>query len=661
MKNYIKYFIFISLIVQTSHLFSQHSFTKQSARIANYDIKVELNTETKTLIGSQLLKWTNSSPDTISELQFHLYMNAFKNQNSTFMIESFFTSSAFDSQTYEDQWGWIEIINLQIDSSVDLSATCKYLYTEAGNKDDQTVMACPVRKILPNQTVDIKIDYIVKLPQAIARTGYYYDYFFIAQWFPKIGVLEYKGIRNAEKTKWNCHQYHYNSEFYANFGVYNVEITVPNEYYVGASGFLYKKKYNANNTKTLSYKAEDVIDFTWVASKKFIEFERVWKGTIVKVLILPEHINLANRHINAAIKAIDYFESVVGEYPYPNITIVDVPLDASQFGSMEYPTLISTLSVSFIPFWIKTPEQITIHEFGHNYFMATLANNEAEEPWLDEGFASYHEANIMQQNYPSVSFLGYNFETFDILRANYTLSDDKQIAPINNKSWEFPLFSYNVLTYSKAAIVLKTLENLVGEETMIEINRTYYERWKFNHPTAKNFIDIVNEIVKQKNDSTLGENMNWFFDQTIYHTYICDYELNTISNKAISRGVTQALSEFGFNWGILPEEINYAYESSVTLSQKGEMTMPVEILIHFESGEEIVEYWNGKDATKTFYYSGLTKILWAKIDYTDKILLDINKNNNSYTTEPSVVPVVKYSSKFLFALQNIIHFFGMLI
>jgi len=662
MKNYIKFLLSILLILIINFGHAQNLKDSLSSRIANYDIKVELDPETKTLNGSLILNWKNTSTDSIDELQFHLYLNAFKNSNSTFMKEFSDFLTEFNTNFYENMWGWIDIISMKIVDGEDLTNKIKFYQPDDYNIDDQTVISVDLnQKIYPNQKVDIKIDFVAKLPKTIARSGYNDDYFFVAQWFPKIGVLEYKGIRNASETKWNCHQYHSNSEFYADFGVYNVEITLPENYVVGATGFLKNKINNNNGTKTLTYKADDVIDFAWTASPKFIEYEKVWKGTIVKVLMLPEHKDLAFRHLNAATKAIDYFETNLGEYPYPNITVVDVPFDNQQAGGMEYPTLVSTISVSYLPNWIKIPEEVTIHEFGHNYFMAIIATNEFEEAWLDEGFNSYYEAKIMEKNYPMFSFLGYNFETFDVLRAGYTLFYNPQIATIDNFAWKFPNLSYGVLNYNKSAIVLKTLENLIGEESMLKVMKTYFERWKFKHPTAADFIEIVNEIVKDKKDANLGENMNWYFQQTIYKTDICDYQLSSITNTKISETTNGVVDETGIKFNFGSDDKNYIYQSTIQINRNGEMKIPVEILIHFENGEEIIENWNGEASFKTFSYSKQGKIEWAKVDYMDKLAIDINRNNNSLTVEPSVLPLIKYTSKFMFFIQNLIQFFGFII
>jgi len=669
-QNFIKNKIFIKFILITNLFFLvfQNSYSQSiysnnfSDRIANYTISVELEPKTKVLTGKMLLEWTNTSTDSITELQFHMYLNAFKNSSSTFMRERDEAFGGIDFTEFENMWGWIDIISIKIADGEILTSNMKYIQPDDNNIDDQTVLALTLDKPISSQEiVNLEITFIAKLPEIIARTGYSDDYFFVGQWFPKIGVLESKGIRNSTETKWNCHQYHSQSEFYADFGVYNVDITLPEEYIVGATGFLTKRETNEDGSKTHYYTAKDVVDFAWAASPDFVEYEKVWKGTIIKALMQPEHESLAYRHINATILAINYFEENLGEYPYPNITIIDPPFKGMKSGGMEYPTLFTTMSLSYMPFSVKIPEMVTIHEFGHNYFMGILATNEFEEPWLDEGFNSYYESKILKNNYPVFSFLGYNIEDIEIQRAGYTLYFNPQITDIDNFAWNFPLGSYSVMSYNKPALVLKTMENLVGEETMLLIMKTYYDRWKFKHPCSNDFIEIANEIIKQEHGNDLGKNFNWFFQQTIFGTGICDFKLASISNTLTSENTSGVYDQNGVKLTVVPEETPYIYQSKVVIYRLGDVKIPVEIQVHFENGDEIIEKWDGEESLKTYFYTGTNKVTWAKVDYLDKILIDINRNNNSFTLENNNLAYLKYTNKFLFWLQNFIQTIGFLV
>jgi hypothetical protein len=337
-----RYFtILVILLAFTYFVNAQENVATPSPRNANYDMDVKLNTETKIVDGQMLLKWRNISQDTITELQFHLYLNAFKNTRTTFMKESGGSFRGDVAGTDDLSWGYVDIKDLKIKGGENLTKKIEYIQPDDGNKDDQTVIRVPLTDslvILPGQTVEILCEFESKLPKIFARTGFVGNYFMVGQWFPKIGVYEPAGMRYATKGGWNCHQFHANSEFYADFGVYNVSITVPKDYVVGATGQVVDEKSNGNE-KTYKYRAEDVVDFAWTASQKYIDLRDEWENVQIRLLLQPEHKDQAERHFVSIKHALEYFKNHLGAYPYPNVTIVDPPLYAMGAGGMEYPTL----------------------------------------------------------------------------------------------------------------------------------------------------------------------------------------------------------------------------------------------------------------------------------------------------------------------------------
>ena len=131
---------------------------------------------------------------------------------------------------------------------------------------DRTVMAVPLGlSVEPNETIQVELAWTAKIPRPVARTGYIEDYYFIAQWFPKLGVLEDSG--------WNTHQFHAPTEFYADFGVYDVRITVPSPFIVGATGRQTSRMDNGDGTTTYRYHEEDMHDFAWTASPDYIDLD----------------------------------------------------------------------------------------------------------------------------------------------------------------------------------------------------------------------------------------------------------------------------------------------------------------------------------------------------------------------------------------------------
>ena len=183
--------------------------------------------------------------------------------------------------------------------------------------------------------------------------------------------------------------------------------------------------------------------------------------------------------------------------------------------------------------------------------------------------------------------------------------------------------------------------------------KTYFRRWKFKHPCATDFINIVNEIVRKNHGTEFGENMNWFFDQVLYSSDVCDYKLHSIRNNKIKP--PEGVHEVGGNKMTFKsiEYENIVFESKVILHRLGEVIMPVEVLIHFDNGDEVLNKWDGRSRTTEFTFERPEEIVWAQIDPQNKLMIDINRKNNSKTTKPEKAVFWKYTLKFLFVLQNL--------
>lgn len=602
--------------------------TPLSARIANYDIEVKLNAETKILRGKQTLIWKNTTNDFITELQFHLYLNAFKDENSTFMKESGGRLRSDEMEKNKANWGWINLLSCKIRGGENLSKKIQFIQPDDLNEKDKTVIRIPLNKpIRPNESIVLEMNFEAKLPKIFARTGFANDYFLVAQWFPKIGVYEPAGTRYASRGQWNCHQFHANTEFYADFGVYNVKMTVPNEFVVGATGVFQNEKQNSDGTKTIFYHAEDVHDFAWTASPRYEIYERRWKHVSIKAMMQPEHTGSTERYFEAAIKALEYFEKNLGKYPHPVLTLVDPPLAGEGSMGMEYPTFITCMTSWSMPNGLRYPEIVTIHEFGHQYFQGMLASNEFEESWLDEGFNQYYEGRIMDEGYgraSQIDFLGFRLGDTESARMSYVSMKNPKISEVFRDAWRYPSGTYGVLTYMKTATWLKTLENMIGRTVMDEVMQTYFIRWRFKHPSAKDFIAIVNEIVPKRIGQKYGKNLDWYFEQVLYRANTCDYAVKSLKEK-----------EF-------------------TIEQLGDMQIPVEILVEFTDGSTKQIWYEGKSFLKSFKFE--KPILSVNIDPQNRILLDLNYINNSQTQKPSALPAFKYSAKFMFWFQNLIQF-----
>jgi hypothetical protein len=268
-----------------------------SPRITNYQIRAALDPEKKTVNGEMAVEWRNPSRDTVRDLQFHLYLNAFKNMRSKFM------GSRPTRLSDEDDWGFTDITEMMTSQGENLLDGIEFIQPDVAGPvqnlglpdekplppdvydKDQTVARIKLdQPVLPDSTIRLNIRFTSKLPKITARTGFSQDYFFVAQWFPKLGVYEPAGMRYAEKGGWNTHQFHPSSEFYANHSLYEVEITLPEGYEVGTGGKLTGQK-SAGRMQTLSYRAEDIVDFAWTASRNYRIVEDQWKHVAIRLMM----------------------------------------------------------------------------------------------------------------------------------------------------------------------------------------------------------------------------------------------------------------------------------------------------------------------------------------------------------------------------------------
>lgn len=671
--------------------------------IVDYTIHVTLDPKAKTLTGFETLLYRNASPDVIRVLQFHMYLNAFKNERSTFWLES--GGALRDDKAPKDAWGYIDVTGLRVNGD-DVLSRFIYVHPDDDNVNDKTVAQIRLPKALqPGETVQLDIDFEAKLPKLFARTGYRGDYFLVGQWFPKIGVWETAGHRRRETAGWNCHQFHAMSEFYANFGRYRVIITLPKEYVVGATGILKKETIEDDNI-TLVYEAQDVVDFAFTASPDFVREERLFdpaewvsEAELDEVMALheisredaslypvtmillayPEKRHLADRYFKALANAIKYFGLWYGPYPYPAITIVDPPWGASASGGMEYPTFITGWShrnapedaLGLLP-GLAGPEMVTIHEFGHQYWQSMVASNEFEEAWLDEGINSYSTGAIMDRVYgPSAFYLDFNqipipAQPFLGLKParGETLA---RLGPMLNRntdamdraSWQFlHPESYVLNSYLKPEAVLRQLQHEVGDDTMARIMRTYFQRWKFDHPAAQDFMGVAEELA--------GKDLSPFFDQFIFTTGFVDFAVAEVETTPMGyeKGIFgesggRETRDKSFVKGLKKhdkdkDDATLPHRTVITVENRGNFTYPVDILITFADKQEIRVTWDGAYPWKRFVYEDRPPLESVIIDPDGKLLLDVNRANNSYVSNPDYLILGRWGARLFVAVQNIL-------
>jgi len=365
---------------------------------------------------------------------------------------------------------------------------------------------------------------------------------------------------------------------------------------------------------------------------EFDVYTSTFQGTDIEILMPPEHCAFADRYIEAIEHGLAYMAENVGVYPYPKITVVDPPVHALNSGFMEYPMMITAASFYGIPKNIRSVESLVIHEFVHMYFMASLASNEKEEAWLDEGFVTYYEDRILDYYYGEKSsfynVLGFRSGNAENSRLEYTKLDHSRLGPIAKPGWEIR-GPYKGLIYAKTSSMLRTLEGLVGQTAMDNLIQSYFEAYKFKHPKEDDFRKIAATVLA---DKEIGFDLELFFDQCLHGTEICDYEVVTIENNTSISGK----------------------KTNVVLSQNGGLQFPVTVEILYENGSTSFLEWDGAPGEKILEFESGIKIKAVNIDPNNKVNLDINFNNNSLTYSPNKKPIVKYASKSAHWMQTVL-------
>ena len=608
-----------------------------SQRVVAYWIDAKLDTTAKTLDATEIIEYRNSSDQPVSTIPFHLYLNAFRPQ-STFARESHRDGNDIP-HTKADQ-GAVEIKSISAEGYGDLSQSMRFTAPDDGNQDDHTVMQVTLPKpLLPTEAIRFQIAFHDKFPISIARSGYKRDFIMGAQWFPKIGVLWHGA--------WNCHQYHSDTEFFSDFGTYNVNLTLPQSYIVGASGIQTGEQSNSDGTTTLSFRGEDIHDFAWAASPHFQVFDDTFVNSLGSVklhaLILASHANQSDRYLSVLKQSMQKFDEWYGPYPYTQITLID-PEPDSQFGGMEYPTLITGDAQWWEPSWDYYGLEVTVaHEFGHQYWYGMVATNEFEEPWLDEGINSYTETKVMGsifgQNNSLVNARNLYGSDIENERVFYLYRPDED--PIVRLGWKFSSdVSYGAIAYGKTATMLTTLEGVLGEDTLRQALRVYFLRYRFTHPTASDFLQTLVEVSGRAD-------LEPYFAQAVYGTEVLDYSVDSL---------TSGPSDW---WEGANAE--GPYHTDVMVRRRGTFLFPVKLEVGFEDGSKEQVAWDGKDRWTRFSWDKPSRAVYAQIDPDRNVLLDVNSFNNSYTLRPDRTARLKLTNYWVFAQQLLTQWLSFLV
>jgi hypothetical protein len=623
---------------------------------------ITLNTDNHTLTGTEILEWTNNSQVETSELWFHLYWNAFQNNKSDFLTEGRDRWGRIISGFDQNDWGFcridsIVLLGKEAEEETDLTGTFAFRQPDNNNIYDQTVFTVQLPEpVLPGETIRLRIHFFSKIPKPIHRTGVYKDSYFIAQWFPKIGVL-YEG-------EWNCHQFHATTNFFADYGTYDVKITLPSRMIIGATGEHTGRVDHSDGTSTHSFFQHSVHDFAWTASPDYIQVKENYefapgKKTEITLLLQPYHKHLQKKYMQAVKYSLTYCSRFYGDYPYSTVTCVD-PAYNNRCGGMEYPTFFTGGAYFLTHPRIPSPEGVTIHEFGHGYFYGLVGTNEFENAWMDEGFTSFLDSEVYYAAYPPPLYsrrffnIPVVFPEVTIPVESSGISRHRQTSNMDIMqlfTWQFmSRSSYGANSYSKAELMLRSLKRFMGPDVFAGMIKAYSTRNWFKHPRPEDFYAVVSEFA--------GKDMSRLLDQFIYGSGELDYSVARLSNRREQplRGWRGKDYQSGKKTGD-----QTMYESEVLIRRLGSVQVPVDILIVFDDGVEKREVWEGKYRWKRFKYRTPVKIQKAVVDPDFKWVIETCRTNNSRSTSPSSsLAALKWTARWMAWLQHAMEFFTVL-
>lgn len=566
-----------------------------SKRVVSYHIQVNLREEEHILDGEEVITWTNPGKEKVTDMYVHLYANAFKSKDSTFMKES--GGQLRGDKATEKSVGSITLQSLETLAGENILPRVKYVSPDDGNSNDSTVATFRlIEPVGPGESVTLRMKFEVQLPEVFARMGFYDGFVMAGQWFPKIAAYETVGSRNVTKEGWNIHQYHGNSEFYSDFGVYSVKVYAPENYTVAGTGMQTKTANIGQGRKMVQFYAEDVHDFAFSLSPNFITYDSSFSeigipGVKIKLYLDPSHEALAERYMHAAKSALAYLGKNYGTYPYSTLSIVVPPAGADGAGGMEYPTFVTALAANSANPGYEL-ERTVIHEISHQYWYGMVANNEFEEAWLDEAFTSFTEEKIMDN--------AYGVSSNHRLEASYMTNP----APLKLNSWLYDSHNhYAENVYLRGKLLLLDIEQIVGRDVMSKIMRSYFETYKFEHPTTKQFQRVVETITKQ----------SWqnYFDKFVYGNESADLAITNIESRQFQ------------------EQNKTIYEYTILLEQNSAIHRSIPIQLTLEDGTKFEKQWELGDDTKLhFVERSEVPISWIKIDPEQTNKLDYQLNNN---------------------------------
>ena len=550
MKNVVFLLQFLGVI----SIYSQNNTTYWQQHV-NYKMNVDVNVNNYQYKGTQQLTYTNNSPDSLTQVFYHLYFNAFQPGSEMDvrlqnipdpdgrMVTNIGTidNPRFESRISKLQANEIGYLNIK---SL-LQNNKKVVFSAEG-----TILQVTLNKALqPGESTVFDMVFEGQLPVHIRRSGRNNEdgvALSMAQWYPKMAEYDFEG--------WHADPY-IGREFHGVWGDFDVTINIDKKYTVGGTGYLQnpqeighgyedtskKLEIQKGNTLSWHFVAPNVHDFTWAADPNYIHDKIITKSGIeLHFLYKNENrFKKAWKEVQPYTEnALDYFSEHIGAYPYKQYSVIQ-----GGDGGMEYAmctllaggeTLNSILGTMY-------------HEVAHSWFQQVLATNESKHPWMDEGFTTYISTLAHHKAIGKKASKPVDSEYQDYFYAvKYNLNE-----PLTTHSDRYHTnTAFSIGSYTKGSIFLLQLSAIIGEEHLKTSLKRYFDEFKFKHPTPNDFKRIAEKVS--------GIQLDWYLNEWTQTTNTIDYAIAKVEEKTI------------------------------TLARVGSMPMPLDIEVeYFDGSKEI--------------------------------------------------------------------------
>ncbi|UCC79824.1 MAG: M1 family metallopeptidase [Candidatus Zixiibacteriota bacterium] len=575
---------------------------------AAYEIKAYLNDSTHTITGTMKVSFVNPTSRNLDTVAFHLYPNAFKDTSSVYCREDGRVRAAVERGNIAK----VEISNIMIggrkieESGYGIDGTRLYI-----NLD---------QSLLPESKIDVAMEFEILIPRMLGHFGYDSDGdYLIAHCLPILC-----GYQKDRLIDW---EYHANSEFFSNFSFYDVTIELPEDFKAVSTGVL-SKVSETDSTAVWNARADTVIDFAMVCGADMLEYESEFGGVTLKYLIKEKHRDFYPAIDSVVKNSLQFCGDYLYPYPYNTFSFADAGFTNA---GLELPGLIvAGFFGSDKAFSANLLKKTIAHETAHQWFYATIATNEFEEPWLDEGFASIIEFKISRE---------YGFDKFPLLFSNYLNSDrsmrrlfalaEEAKYPISLKSWDYPnRQSYIAAIYGRAWMILLALENAIGDSTFAEALKIFAGDYRFRHPDQEDFV----KSLSNSSSYDLAEFVEMFIDGTSR----VDYAVESMEFEKNETAGDSGGSEY----------IVY-----VDVVRKYDGILPQVIVLGLEDGTELYENWDGKDRYKRITFKANSVPLYASLDRKISYAIDENRNSNTIYRKGHVTRMISFEWDAIFIIE----------